>query len=669
MKILVTGAAGFIGVRLVHRLLDDGHEVVALVRTPRGELKRPRPGLEVVPGDMTDRASLERAVAGCRVVVHLANATAVTDWERARAINVHGTRTLLEAAKRAGVGRVVFTSTLSALREKRGPYGQTKLEAEVVVRQSGLPFVILRPSLVYGAHGIGLVANLAAYLRGLPAVPVIGDGRTELDPIHLDDVNEVIVQCLTRDDVLGRAYDLLGPDRVTFDQFLDRLSAEIGVKRPYVHLPGGPMLLAARVATRLLAKPPITEDNVLGLTSPAKVDRESAFRDFPIRWTTLDTGLRDVLREPEPGDEGAPAAGRQGIPVAPSMRAMARLARPVRVAVVGLGKLGVAHTAVLSMVPGVRLVGLTDSLPAGGKSLRGMGFQAPFYPTLAGLLAEAKPDAVWVCTPPHAHEPVARECVEAGAAVFVEKPLAESVASAERLAELSRRPGARVACGYTLAFWPSFAAAQHALASGALGEVRGGRSSMFLSQVFGPQKGWIADPGKSGGGVVANISSHLLFVLRWCLGQPVGVRGEWKKLHGVVEDEVRATYRFANGAEVSFESSWSVQGYPMSETVLELQGDNGSLRVTNESLELDLREPRAGWPAGRTHVAHPELPQPARFDLNGEAYTLEDAAFAAWVAGGEPPPGSTELALDVQRMMSALYASCAADGAETEVAR
>lgn len=669
MKILVTGAAGFIGVRLVHRLLNDGHEVVALVRTPRGELKRPRPGLSVVRGDMTDRDSLERAVQGCRVVVHLANATAVTDWGRARAINVDGTRALLEAAKRAGVERMVFTSTLSALREQRGPYGQTKLEAEVAVRQSGLPFVILRPSLVYGAHGIGLVANLAAYLRGLPAVPVIGDGRIELDPIHLNDVNEVVAQCLTRDDVLGKAYDLLGPDRVTFDQFLDRLSAEIGVKKPYLHLPGGPMLLAARVATKLLAKPPITEDNVLGLTSPARVDRESAFRDFPIRWTSLDQGLRDVLEEPDPGDEGAPAGGRAGLPVAPGMHAMARPSRPVRVAVVGLGKLGLAHTAVLSMVPGVRLVGVNDALPGGGKSLRGMGFLAPFYPTLAGLLAEAKPDAVWVCTPPHAHEPVARQCVDAGVAVFVEKPLAHSVESAERLAELARRPGARVACGYTLAFWPSFAAARSAVASGAIGEVRRGRSSMFLSQVFGPQKGWIADPAKSGGGVVANVSSHLLFVLRWCLGQPASVRGEWKKLHGVVEDEVKATWRFANGAEVSFESSWSVAGYPMSETVLELEGDNGTLRVTNESVELDLREARAGWSAGRTHVAHPELPQPSRFDFNGEAYTLEDAAFAAWVAGGEPPPGSTELGLDVQRMMAALYGSCEKNGAETEVAR
>jgi predicted dehydrogenase len=187
--------------------------------------------------------------------------------------------------------------------------------------------------------------------------------------------------------------------------------------------------------------------------------------------------------------------------------------------------------------------------------------------------------------------------------------------------------------------------------------------------VFGPQKGWIADPAKSGGGVVANLSSHLLFVLRWCLGQPVAVHGEWKKIHGVVEDEVKATWRFANGAEVTFESSWSVQGYPMSETVMELEGDNGTLRVTNESLELELREARAGWPAGRTQVTHPELPQPARFDFNGEAYVLEDAAFAAWVAGGEPPPGSTELALDVQRMMSALYASCEKHGAETEVAR
>jgi NADH dehydrogenase len=669
MKILVTGAGGFIGVRLVHRLLAEGHDVVALVRAPKGELRLPRPRLQVVRGDMTDAASLDRAVQGCEVVVHLANATAITDWAKARAINVEGTRLLLDACKRAGVKRMVFTSTLSALRERRGPYGQTKLEAEALVRASGMPFVILRPSLVYGAHGIGLVANLAAYLRGLPVVPVIGDGQIELDPIHLEDVNEVIVQCLTRDDVMGKAYDLLGPDRVTFNQFLDRLSAEIGVKKPYLHLPGELMLIAARVATAVLGRSPITEDNVLGLISPAKIDRDSAFRDFKLKWRTLDAGLRDVLIEPVPGDEGAIAPGRAGIPVAPLMARMPRPAKRVRVAVVGLGKLGVAHTAVLSMVPDAELVGITDLAPALGKSLRGMGFLAPFYPTLAELLAQAKPDAVWVCTPPHVHEPVARQCVEAGVAVFIEKPLAQSVESGERIAELSRRPGAKVSCGYTLAFWPSFAAAQHAIATGAIGDVKAARSSMFLSQVFGPQKGWIVDPTKSGGGVVANISSHLLFVLRWTLGQPVAVKAEWKKLYGAVEDEVKATFRLASGAEVTFDTSWSVQGYPMSATTFEVEGSNGTLIVTNESIELDLREARAGWPAGKTKVLHPELPQPSRFDLNGEAYVLEDAAFTAWVAGGEEPPGTAAIALDVQRMMSAIYASCEKNGAEVEVAR
>ena len=121
--------------------------------------------------------------------------------------------------------------------------------------------------------------------------------------------------------------------------------------------------------------------------------------------------------------------------MAPLMRAMPRAARTVRVAVVGLGKLGVAHTAVLSMIPNAELVGVSDLAPALGKSVRGMGFLAPFYPSVAQLLAEARPDAVWVCTPPHVHEPVARQCVEAGVAAFVEKPLAHSVESAMKLAD------------------------------------------------------------------------------------------------------------------------------------------------------------------------------------------------------------------------------------------
>ena len=90
------------------------------------------------------------------------------------------------------------------------------------MRDSGIPFVILRPSLVYGGGESGLVGALVRHLRTLPVMPVIGDGRIQLDPVHLDDLCGVIEACLERDDVLGRTYDVLGPDRVTLDDFLRR---------------------------------------------------------------------------------------------------------------------------------------------------------------------------------------------------------------------------------------------------------------------------------------------------------------------------------------------------------------------------------------------------------------------------------------------------------------
>ena len=292
MRVLVTGASGLIGRRLTARLLRQGTSVTAFVRKPDALAASAASGLTLVQGVVEDAAALARAAEGCAAVVHLANASGETDEQRAEAVNVGGTENVLAAARAAGIGRVVFTSTISAQRERVGPYGRTKRAAEAKVRAAGVPFVILRPSLVYGGGDIGLVAMLARLLRTLPVMPVIGNGRIALDPVHLDDVCAVIEACLTRDDVLGREYDVLGPDQVTLDEFLRRLGATLGVQRPLLHLPGPLALLLARVLGRVLAHPPLTVDNVLGLISPARLDREAARRAFPIAWTPLDAGLR-----------------------------------------------------------------------------------------------------------------------------------------------------------------------------------------------------------------------------------------------------------------------------------------------------------------------------------------------------------------------------------------
>jgi NADH dehydrogenase len=292
MRVLVTGATGFIGRHLLARLVAGGDDVVALVRASASP---PRVPVRVVTGSITDVDAVREATAACDAIVHLANASGVTDERLAHAVNVDGTALLLEAARRAGVGRVVFTSSISARRARMGPYGRTKRAAEDVVRASGVPSVILRPSLVYGDLAAGLVATLVRHLRSLPVVPVIGDGTIALDPVHVDDVCAIVVESLRRDDVLGRTFDVLGPERVSFDELLRRLGAALGIQPRLVHVPAAAASVAARVLGLVLAKPPLTLDHVTGLTSPALLDGEPAARVFHVRATPLEDGLRAMV--------------------------------------------------------------------------------------------------------------------------------------------------------------------------------------------------------------------------------------------------------------------------------------------------------------------------------------------------------------------------------------
>lgn len=364
--------------------------------------------------------------------------------------------------------------------------------------------------------------------------------------------------------------------------------------------------------------------------------------------------MSDVVDLPS----GLPAV----VATAPELRPGVGPLRPVRVAIVGLGRMGVAHAAVLAMLPGVEVVGVVDRQRAAARRLRGMGFRMPVLASLDALFARGAVDAVWVCTPPDTHLPIARRCLDGKAAVFVEKPLAHSLADARALCALADQTGLPVACGYTLAYWPSFVAARRLLEAGVVGPAARVESSMLLSQVSGPQRGWMYERSRSGGGVVANLSSHLLFVLWACFGLPTSVRATWRQLYTQVEDELSATFETPGCPEVSFHSSWCVPGYPVSRTIMTVTGPVGTLRVDNDGLAVNLREPRCGLAAGATTLGPADLPQPAVFTFNGEAYSLEDAHVLRWITGGPVPPITAAAGLEVQRIMDALYRSAAEGG-------
>lgn len=335
----------------------------------------------------------------------------------------------------------------------------------------------------------------------------------------------------------------------------------------------------------------------------------------------------------------------------------------VRVGVAGLGRLGIAHAALLGHVPGAVLVGLADAHPSARASARGMGLRVPAFRDVRRMLARAEPGAVMVCVPESQRPAVARTALEAGRAVLIEHPMAPTLDEARQLVQLAADRGLRLAVAHPLAFEPVFAEAVRFVASGALGKLSHASASMFLSRVFGPRG---ALQRHASGGVVAQVASDLLLVLVRMFGAPHDVTASWTRYYGPHEDELHGTLHVEHrGAPlaVSFDASWSVPGYLRAATVIELHGERGSLLVSDDALEYDLKEATGGRPSGYTRVREPGLPHPAAFDLGGESPWLQDAAFVAWVAGGEEPPNAARAALDAHRIVDALYRSARADGA------
>jgi NADH dehydrogenase len=298
--LLVTGAAGFLGSHVVRAALARGYRVRASIRpsSDRAELDA-LSNVEAVIGDVTDVASLARAVEGIGAAVHCAATTSEgrPDLARSRAVNVEGTRALVEAASRVGRPRWIQISSMSAHPGSTSVYGRTKFEADGVVRASALPWTILRPSIIFGPGDRGVIAKSVRLMRKLPIMPVVGDGRQLLRPILAAEVAAAALDCIERPQTVGKTYAIGGSEEVTFNEFLKRLGEAAGAQRPAIHLPIGLSMLIARALGAVSANPPLTVDNVLGVKEAQRVDIAPATADFGFAPASFSEGLRRVYGE------------------------------------------------------------------------------------------------------------------------------------------------------------------------------------------------------------------------------------------------------------------------------------------------------------------------------------------------------------------------------------
>ncbi|UFJ41296.1 complex I NDUFA9 subunit family protein [Brevibacillus humidisoli] len=244
MKVLLTGATGYVGKGILPQLTADGHDVVCLIR-PGSERKLTAAvehmgAVSVQTGDLFDQESLEAAVAGCDAIIHLVGIIREKPKKGITFDQVHvtGTRHLVEAAKKAGISRFIQMSALGARANAVSSYHQTKFAAEQIVIESGIPYTIFRPSVIFGPDDE--FANMLADLVRLPLTPVIGSGTYRLQPVARQTVAEVFTQALTREAAVNQTFEVGGPEQLTYLQILDTIGRVLGkskVRKVKVPLP------------------------------------------------------------------------------------------------------------------------------------------------------------------------------------------------------------------------------------------------------------------------------------------------------------------------------------------------------------------------------------------------------------------------------------------------
>jgi len=290
-KILVTGATGFTGQHVLPLLVERYGSVACFVRPKANRAAFDLPGVEIIEGDLDDYASIEAALRGKDTLISIAYLIGRIEQGGQRAEN------LVRASRASGVRRAVVVSSTSIFTTLAAPAKAAKIAAEQAIIESGLDYTLLRPTMIYGtAHDRNMI-RLIRFLRRSPVIFVPGDGRSQQQPIHVDDVAQAIVDCLEVRATFGKAYNISGSRPVTFNEVIDQTCDALKVKRLKIHLPLKPALVLAQALNGVRKKALIKEEQILRLNEDKSFDHSEAQRDFNFSPRSFVEGIRQEVAQ------------------------------------------------------------------------------------------------------------------------------------------------------------------------------------------------------------------------------------------------------------------------------------------------------------------------------------------------------------------------------------
>src|SRR3982751_2366211 len=278
--VLVTGAAGLVGIHTCRELSRNGWQVRALIRDPaRAAMELGPLPVECRIGDARDASTLRSSLTGCGAVVHLAAIAIEKKGESYRESNTAATERLISAARAQNVQRIIFMSQNGADSRSPYPFLHSKGVAQDSVKTSGLAWTILRPSVIFGPED-QFVNVLGRLIRLTPKFfPLPGGGEARFQPIAVDDVARVVRMSLEKKETVHQSYDLGGAVPLTLKDMTERILPAMGTPRRLVPVPIKALRPIVAFAQKILPNPPVTS-GLLDLLSLDNTVQNNALTEY-----------------------------------------------------------------------------------------------------------------------------------------------------------------------------------------------------------------------------------------------------------------------------------------------------------------------------------------------------------------------------------------------------
>ena len=279
MKVLVTGATGFTGSRVVPLILKSGFQVRVFVRPTSDRSPLSALTVEWATGDFANPETLTAALRGVDALINIAS------------LGFGHAESILKSMKEAGVKRGLFISTTAIFTQLNAGSKSIRLAAEEAIQTSGLDFTILRPTMIYGSKRDRNMWRLIRLLRITPVTPIFGDGESLQQPIFVDDVAQAVLLALKTDATIGKSYNIAGKAPLTYNQVIDTVAAALGKRVWKLHLPYIPIVRMLQFIERMRLRLPIKAEQVLRLNESKAFSYEEAQRDFGFGPRSFEEGI------------------------------------------------------------------------------------------------------------------------------------------------------------------------------------------------------------------------------------------------------------------------------------------------------------------------------------------------------------------------------------------